>query len=86
MTISSRVERYFYIPGIVFLFLFILLFKKIRPQNSALNYKFFYFLIPAGLSWYLLMFQHTSVHVVAGRYSYFLWMIFFGYFFYEITQ
>jgi hypothetical protein len=31
------------------------------------------------------MFQHTSVHIVAGRYSYFLWMIFFGYLFYELN-
>ncbi len=86
MTISSRVERYFYLPGIVFLFLFIILIKRIRAKESKLNYKFFYFLVPAGLSWYLLMFQHTSVHVVAGRYSYFLWMIFLGYFFYEVKN
>ncbi len=86
MTISSRVERYFYIPGIVFLIIFLLLVFRIKPQNSLLNYKFFYFLVPAGLSWYLLMFQHTSVHVVAGRYSYFLWMIMLGYLFYELKQ
>jgi hypothetical protein len=86
MTISSRVERYFYIPGIVFVFLFWLLFKRIRRKESELNYKFFYFLIPAGLSWYFLMFQHTSVHVVAGRYSYFLWMIFLGFFFHELKE
>lgn len=86
LTISSRVERYFYLPGIVFLIIFLLLVLRLKHEDSSLNYRFFYFLIPAGLSWYLLMFQHTSVHVVAGRYSYFLWMIMLGYLFYELNR
>ena len=83
LTVSSRIERYFYIPGIVFLFLFIFLVKKLR--TSSLNYRFLYFAVPAGLSWYLLVIQHTSVHVVAGRYSFFLWILFFGYYLHEIS-
>lgn len=84
LTVSSRIERYFFIPGIVFLLLGFILHRLRRRNQSQLNYKFFYFLVPAGLSWYFFMFQHTAVHQVAGRYSFFLWMIFFGYFFTEI--
>lgn len=85
MTVSSRIERYFYIPGIVFAFLFIWLFKLRKSNKSALDYRLLYFAIPAGLSWYFIMFQHTAVHIVSGRYSYFLWMLFFGYFIYELA-
>lgn len=86
LTVSSRIERYFYIPGIVFLFLAWILRRLKIANNSTLNYRFFYFVVPAGLSWYMLMWQHTDVHQVAGRYSYFLWMIFFGYFFTEMFE
>ncbi len=84
LTVSSRVERYFYIPGIVFIFLGWILLRLKKANNSKLDYRVFRFLIPAGLSWYLLVYEHTVVHQVAGRYSYFLWMVFFGYFFFEI--
>lgn len=86
MTVSSRIERYFYIPGILFIFLAWILNRLRKANQSRLNYKLFWFAVPAGLSWYLLVFEHTSVHQVAGRYSFFLWMIFFGYFFYELSE
>ena len=86
MTVSSRIERYFYIPGIVFAFLFFWLFKLRKKNKSTLDYRLLYFAIPAGLSWYFIMFQHTAVHIVSGRYSYFLWMLFFGYFIYELGK
>ena len=86
LTVSSRIERYFYIPGTLFLLLGWILLRLRKANNSNLNYKLFYFAVPAGLSWYLLVYQHTDVHQVAGRYSYFLWMLFFGYFFYEMNH
>lgn len=86
LTVSSRVERYFYIPGIAFIFLGWILLRLRRKNNSKLDYRVFRFLIPAGLSWYLLVYEHTVVHQVAGRYSYFLWMLFFGFFFTEIID
>jgi hypothetical protein len=85
LTVSSRVERYFYFPGILFIFFGWILLRLKRANHSKLNYKFFYFAIPAGLSWYLFMFQHTSVHQVAGRYSYFLWMLIFCYLIFELN-
>lgn len=86
LTVASRIERYFYLPGLVFILLAWILNRLRKKNNSTLNYKYFYWIAPAALSWYMLMFQHVDVHQEVGHYSYFLWMIMFGYFFYEILD
>ena len=85
LTVSSRVERYFYIPGFLFLLLVWPLRRMRKFNHSDLNYKVFYFIVPAALSWYMFVYEHTAVHQVAGRYSYFLWIIFLAYFSYELN-
>ncbi len=82
--ISRRIETYYVIPGFAFIFLAMLLWWLKRKNNSALDYRVFYYAFPAGMSWYVLMPQHSDIHVVVGRYSFFLWVIFFGFFFSEI--
>lgn len=86
ITVGSRIEKYFYIPGLVFIFLAWILRRLRKSNNSQLDYSMFKFIVPSALSWYLLVYEHTDVHQVVGRYSYFLWMIFFAYFFYEILD
>ena len=83
-TISSRIERYFYIPGILFLFLVWPLRRMRKINQSLLDYTHFYYIVPAALSWYILVWEHSDVHQVVGRYSFFLWMIFLAYFFIEL--
>lgn len=84
ITVSSRIERYFYIPGFIFLILTYPLQKMRKFNQSKLDYKVFYFALPAALSWYILVWEHTDVHQVVGRYSFFLWMIFLSFFSYEL--
>lgn len=86
LTVSSRIERYFYIPGIIFLFLTYPLLKMRKINNSKLDYSVFYYAVLAGLSWYILVWEHTDVHQVVGRYSFFLWMIFLGFFCHELCN
>lgn len=86
VTVASRVERFFYIPGFLFILLAWITNRLRRANNSKLSYKYFYWIAPAALSWYMLMFQHVDVHQEVGHYSYFLWMIMFGYFFYELLD
>lgn len=86
LTVSSRIERYFYIPGTLFVLLAFFLRRMRKKNQSDLDYKMLPFVVVGGLSWYLLVYEHTDVHQVVGRYSYFLWMIFFGYFFIELKN
>jgi hypothetical protein len=87
LTVSKRVERYYFLPLPFFLLmLFFIRRWSLKRGVWSQQYQILKFLIPAGLSWYLIMFQHTSVHVDSGRYSYFLWMLILAFFIYELVQ
>ncbi len=81
---SQRVERYFYLSGFAFFIVFGITLWLKRKNKSQLNYRLLYAAFPAGLSWYILMSQHTVMHYLSGRYSYMLWMLIMCYFVYEV--
>lgn len=57
----NRLERYFFVPGWLFLFFLYWHLKQLKVTN-IFNYKFLIVLICAGISWYFFMPQHAYVH------------------------
>lgn len=82
-TVSTRVFYYF---NLRLEFFFILLFYayKIARNDHKKYFKYFYFIIPAGLSWNVLMFQHTKIHGFSAIYGFFLYMLIFSIFVYQV--
>lgn len=82
-TISNRVKFFFYLGIEKYLLLLGITFL-ISRRKKINSYKFMFFAVPAGLSWFILMMQHTYLHEFSGIYSFFLWTLIFSFFYTEL--
>ncbi len=73
--VSEKIDRFFILPISLFIIVSLITRKLAIKNNSSFNYKVFYFITPAALSWYMIMLQHSRTHTQSGRYSWFLWML-----------
>ncbi|MES0488757.1 MAG: hypothetical protein ABUK01_02115 [Leptospirales bacterium] len=80
--LNERVSTFWYLPLDFYLALF-LLSVFITPREERRKYFLFLFIIPAGLSWFAVMLNHTAVHPFSAIYGFFCWILIAANFYYE---
>jgi len=76
--VQKRISAFFYGAGFIEYLCLLLVTVWLAGRRYWREHMLFLFIIPAALSWNLIMVQHTVIHRFAGVYGFFAWALIIG--------
>ena len=82
LRMNELVSNFWYFSMDMYFILLTIAYFLTNPESRN-KYKTFLFIVPAGVSWFLIMVNHSMIHPFAGTFSFFCWILILANFFLE---